>query len=132
MNISTLMYLVVCIVSVLCAFISTIITFIKSKSNKTNVSEVKSDINDKTITNTDENCSKTFEEILNDNLLTYMEQAENLFKTIPKSGTTLKLPWVIDKITMDCIRNGVSYSTDDIKNKVAELTEFSKNVNKQK
>lgn len=133
MSETTLLYVATCAATVVCACVSTIITYVcgktKKVSKKDKVStEVKSDT--EPATNDTESNSKTFAEILNEKTVKYMEIAENLFKSVQKCGKSLKEPYVLNQLTMDCIKNGIDMDETAAKEKIQELAEFSKTVNK--
>lgn len=75
----------------------------------------------------------SFFDILNNNIIEYMQCAETLYSQVSSVGSktgVLKESDVLNKIKIDCLSNGVEYNEDIAKNKIKELIEFSKTVNK--
>lgn len=120
-----LIYIGCVIASVLFSIIISIVSFCKEKKNNKNsnvgtVETIKSDI-------------KTFGDVVLKNIPKYMISAEQLYNNIvnpaiKKTGAQ-KLAYVLDKVKIDCLTNGVEYNEDVVTAKVEELIDLSNNVN---
>lgn len=74
-----------------------------------------------------------FMSLLNENIIKYMQNAETVFSQFSSVGSkvgSLKETDVLSKLKIDCFSQGIEYDEKLAKEKIAELIEFSKNVNK--
>lgn len=101
--------------------LSTIITLIKRDKTKSK-KEPNAQSNQAT--------NRTFKEILNEKVIGYIEVAEELFKNVSKSGTALKLPYVLQQLTVDCLKENIEFNESEAKEKIEELIGLSKTINK--
>lgn len=74
-----------------------------------------------------------FTTILNENIIKYMQGAETMFGSLTSVGSksgALKETDVLNKLKIDCLTRGIVFDEQLAKNKIKELIEFSKTVNK--
>ena len=119
MEVTKIIYIVVVITFLI---VNCIFSVKSSKKNKT--------------TKTQDSCEKPTIMTILQRIPNYIIAAEELYNNlvnpaIKKTGTQ-KLQYVLDKVKVDCLTNGIEYNEDYIKEETEKLVELTKQVNSDK
>lgn len=120
MIISQIIYYALACAAIGLSVVSTVVAFVKGNKSKTNQSTAESGI-------------KTISQEIISKIPDYVVMAEKFYNSLVPSSMqktgAQKLAYVLDKIKIDCLTNGIEYNEEKVTEEVEKLIDLTKQVN---